>query len=230
MCGRFSQLPVHVQAALIAAMNRNAWPERLGELPPRYNLAPTQLAGVLHERDGEIDVGRMRWGLIPKGEKNPKFKLSTINARVETVAKAWTFRYAFQERRALIPMAGYFEWTEPAPKVKQPWFVHRPDGDTLWAAGCWEPPQKILPEDAPPTFTIITTTARDQAGQVHDRMPVFLQLEQLDTWLHAPVQDAQAMLAAFTVPPIAIYPVSRRVNRPVDDDPALLDPIDLEAV
>jgi putative SOS response-associated peptidase YedK len=229
MCGRFSQLPVHLQAQLIEAMQSNNWPGGLGELPARYNLAPTQLAGVVHERAGQVAVGRMRWGLIPKGEKSEKFKLSTINARVETVAKSWTFRYAFQERRALIPMAGYFEWTEPAPKVKQPWFVHRPDGQTLWAAGLWEPPQTILPEGASPTFTIITTTARDQAGQVHDRMPVFLPLAELDGWLHAPVEAAQAMLAAFAVPPIAIYPVSRRVNRPVDDDPALLDPIDLEA-
>jgi putative SOS response-associated peptidase YedK len=229
MCGRFSQLPVHLQAQLIAAMNRNAWPERLGELPARYNLAPTQLAGVVHDRDGDVNVERMRWGLIPKGEKNPKFKLSTINARVETVAKSWTFRYAFQERRALIPMAGYFEWTEPAPKVKQPWFVHRPDSETLWAAGLWEPPQKILPEGSPPTFTIITTTARDQAGQVHDRMPVFLPIDELEAWMRGTPDQAQEMLAQWTVPPIAIYPVSRRVNRPVDDDPSLLDPVDLEA-
>ena len=53
MCGRFSQLPVHLQAELIAAMHRNTWPGGLEELPPRYNLAPTELAGVLHTRDGE---------------------------------------------------------------------------------------------------------------------------------------------------------------------------------
>jgi hypothetical protein len=36
------------------------------------------------------------------------------------------------------------------------------------------------------------------------------------------------MLAEWTVPPIAIYPVSRRVNKAGDDDPSLLEPIDLE--
>jgi putative SOS response-associated peptidase YedK len=98
------------------------------------------------------------------------------------------------------------------------------------AAGLWEPPQKILPEGATPTFTVITTTARDQAGQVHDRMPVFLPLGELDGWMRDTPEQALEMLSAWAVPPIAIYPVTRRVNKAGQDDPSFIEPIDLEAV
>jgi putative SOS response-associated peptidase YedK len=66
-----------------------------------------------------------------------------------------------------------------------------------WAAGLWEPPQKILPDGSTPTFTVITTTARDQAGQAHDRMPVFLPLDELEAWMRGTPEQALEMLSAW---------------------------------
>ena len=232
MCGRFSQLPIELQTQIVKAIREMDWPDEvwqtLGALPARYNLAPSQRAGVLHDTSTGLVVESLRWGLLPWWAKDKKLAYQTINARSETVASKPAFRDAFKTRRALIPMAGYFEWTETAPKVKQPWFVHRPDGVPLWAAGLWEPRHKLQADEDAGTFTVITTTAVDAAGQVHDRMPVFLPPELATEWMREPPAVAQTMLETFAIPPIAIYPVSRRVNAPKDDDPGLIEPIDLE--
>lgn len=231
MCGRFSQLPIDLQAKVVQAMRDADWPDEVPEilagLPARYNLAPTQKAGVLLDDDGLI-VRRLNWRLIPRHEKSLQFKYSTINARIETVAKAWSYRYAFRERRCLVPMAGYFEWTGK-PGDKQPWFVHRPDGEPLWAAGIWEPRHKLQSEDDDGSFSIITTTAVDAAGEVHERMPVFLPMAQAETFMRESPEAAMERLLGVKVPPIAIYPVSRRVNAPKDDDAALIEPVTLHA-
>lgn len=233
MCGRFSQLPIELQTQIVKTLREMDWPDEvwqeLAGLTARYNLAPTQKAGVLHDSSGGLVVDRLRWGLLPFWAKDKKLGYQTINARSETVATKPAFRDAFKHRRALIPMAGYFEWTETAPKVKQPWFVHRHDGVPLWAAGLWEPRHKLQAEDDAGTFTVITTTAVDQAGQVHDRMPVFLSASDAEAWMRETPEEALQRLLSVTVPPIAIYPVSRRVNAPKDDDPGLIEPIDLEA-
>ena len=78
------------------------------EVPPRYNLAPTQplLMVIQHEGRGAVQA---RWGLL-NGADQPK-SLSTFNARLETVRGSPVFRAAFQSRRALIPITGLYEWT-----------------------------------------------------------------------------------------------------------------------
>jgi putative SOS response-associated peptidase YedK len=62
-----------------------------------------------------------------------------INARAETVASKPAFRSAFARTRCLIPADGFYEWTtQPGEKKKQPYFIHRPDGEPYAFAGLWE--------------------------------------------------------------------------------------------
>jgi putative SOS response-associated peptidase YedK len=52
----------------------------------------------------------LRWGLISNWAKDPKIAYKTINARVETVDTAPSFRQAFMKRRCLVAADGSFEW------------------------------------------------------------------------------------------------------------------------
>ena len=62
-----------------------------------------------------------------------------INARAETVATKPAFKRAFAGRRCIIPADGFYEWTtQPDQKKKQPYFIHRPDGEPYAFAGIWE--------------------------------------------------------------------------------------------
>jgi putative SOS response-associated peptidase YedK len=82
----------------------------------------------------------MRWGLIPRWwSKPPKdlMRLSTFNARVETVTTKPFFREAFKRTRCIIPASGYYEWQD-TPDGKQPHFFTRIDGQVISFAGLWD--------------------------------------------------------------------------------------------
>jgi hypothetical protein len=81
-------------------------------LPPRYNICPTDPVDVVTERYGSRDFVRMRWGLVPSWWPKPlkELKAATFNARAETVAEKPFFRDAFRRARCLIPATGYYEW------------------------------------------------------------------------------------------------------------------------
>src|SRR5215472_14174359 len=74
-------------------------------LPPRYNVCPTDPVDVVTERDGSRDFVRMRWGLVPSWWPKPlkELRAATFNARVETVAEKPFFRDAFRRTRCLLP-------------------------------------------------------------------------------------------------------------------------------
>ena len=87
-------------------------------------------------------------------------------------------------------------------------------------------------------MSIITREARDASGEIHDRMPVFLERDAWDEYL-APVKldddGKQQMVALLTAESekvastISNYEVDRRVNnsRTVDPgDPTLIEPLD----
>ena len=78
-------------------------------LPPRYNICPTDPVDVVTERDGNRDFIRMRWGLVPSWWPKPlkELRAATFNARVETVAEKPFFRDAFRRTRCLVPASGY---------------------------------------------------------------------------------------------------------------------------
>ena len=58
----------------------------------------------------EENLDALQWGLIPYWAKDPKMAYKTINARVETVDTAPSYRQAFKKRRCLIPVDGFYEW------------------------------------------------------------------------------------------------------------------------
>ena len=81
----------------------------------------------------------MRWGLVPRWWSKPLkelMRLSTFNARVETVTTKPFFREAFKRTRCIIPASGYYEWQD-TPDGKQPHYFTRTDGQVASApAGC----------------------------------------------------------------------------------------------
>src|SRR3954469_3528412 len=73
---------------------------RGGNLPPRYNAAPSQDLWAIrqHPETGEHTLDLLRGGLIPYWMK-AKPKSPPINAKAETVAKLPMFRDAYRKRR-----------------------------------------------------------------------------------------------------------------------------------
>jgi hypothetical protein len=107
-----------------------------------------------------------------------------INATAERVASAPMFKNAYAKRRCLVPVNGFFEWKAvKGQKVKQPYAIAMTDDSPFALAGIWKNWKHPLSGEWLRTFCIITTTANDLAGRIHDRMPVIIPPESYDRWL-----------------------------------------------
>ena len=60
-----------------------------------------------------------------------------INAKAETIAQKGMWKKAFAERRALVPVTGFYEWQKLPGGKKQPFYIYLPDGPMTFA-GLWE--------------------------------------------------------------------------------------------
>jgi len=224
-------------------------------LAPDYNVAPTKQVYAVVQRptepaspDGDTDTPTQRqlrtlkWGLVPFWAKEPSIGNKMINARMETVHEKPAFRRPFAARRCLLPADGYFEWypteqkTKAGKPLKQPFFIHPADGGVMAMAGLyeiWRDPTRD--EDDPERFlwtcTVLTTTAEDSVGHIHDRMPLLVEPDRYDAWLdpsHADVDDLKKLLVPAAPGRLEAYPVSTAVNSVRNNGPDLLDPLDPE--
>jgi putative SOS response-associated peptidase YedK len=201
------------------------------ELPPRYNIAPTQPVAAVRLATppsppceggaGGVparELALLRWGLIPAWADDLKIGYRLINARSETAATKPAFRSAFRQRRCLIPADGFYEWQKLG-KEKQPFYIHRRDGQPLAFAGLWEH-WHGAEQDRIESCTILTTTANDLLQSLHDRMPVVLSPKDYARWLDpkTPKDDLEQLLKPAPLEVLTSYPVSRWVNDVKHDD------------
>lgn len=153
---------------------------------PNWNLGPQQGLFALTLRDGERTLDRYQWGLVPSWAKDPSIANRLFNARGETVSEKPSFRSAFAQRPCVIPADGFYEWDHRAGRQKQPHYFTRRDGQPLLFAGLYEQWRDPHLENEPPlqTCTVITTTPGEDIHELHDRMPVVLESNDVDQWLN----------------------------------------------
>lgn len=225
MCGRF------VQASAPTLLVEHFHVDELvvdNTFEPHYNVAPRMDALTIVDRGDTRSLGQMRWGLVPLWAENPAIGDRMINARAETLLEKAAFRSAFERRRCIIPVDGFYEWqATPGPK-KQPMYIQARDNAPLAFAGLWESWRDRAEPDAPwlRTCAVITTDANALMRPVHDRMPVVLDEDDWDEWLDREVGDASALVALLHPPSeelLVMHPVSTRVNAARNDDATLIE-------
>jgi putative SOS response-associated peptidase YedK len=222
-------------------------------LEPDYNVAPTKKIYAVMDRAPRGDKDQpprrelavVRWGLVPSWAKDPSIGSRMINARMETVAEKPAYKRAFAKRRCLLPADGYFEWYTPedGPKgkngkpLKQPFFIHPKDGGVLAMAGLYELWRDKTRDDGDPlawlmTATVLTTTAEDAVGMIHDRSPLLVERERWSDWLDPGVDGADGDLTSLLVPAapgrLDAFPVSTAVNAVRNNGPELIEPMAAE--
>jgi putative SOS response-associated peptidase YedK len=219
VCGRFTQqLPTSELAEIFEAADLAA------DDGGHYNVAPTDEAAVVVQRDDQRAVVRYRWGLIPHWADSPKIASRTINARAETVGSMPAFRDSLRRRRCLVPVDGFYEWRRDGAQ-RQPYRIERADGRPLVLAGLWAGWRDPEADEVRRTFTIITTRANRAIEPLHDRMPVALPEAAWAAWLDTRATDLgelHGLLAAAADEDLSIYPVVPLVNSVRNDGPELL--------
>jgi putative SOS response-associated peptidase YedK len=218
MCGRYT-LRISVDP-LVEAFEIEEYPPSLN---PSYNIAPTQELAAVVEEDEKRKLEMLRWGLIPSWAKDPAIGNKMINARAETVSEKPSFRSAFKKRRCLILADGFYEWKK-TDDGKQPYHVKMENGSPFAFAGLWE---TWKDGEEIRSCTIITTEANDLMKEIHHRMPVILPPEDYDMWLDPDFEEKEALtslLKPYRADAMEAYPVSRRVNKPSNNEPSVVEP------
>ncbi|QSW99914.1 SOS response-associated peptidase [Haloterrigena alkaliphila] len=234
MCGRYTLL---VEQAALEERFDARFPDQNG-FEPRYNAAPGQRLPVITNEEPDA-IRRLEWGLVPSWADDESGGL--INARAETVAEKPTFRAAYERRRCLVPADGFYEWVETE-NGTQPYRVTFADDRVFAMAGLWE---RWEPDDATTqagldafgggvedegddgpleTFSIVTTEPNDLVADLHHRMAVVLEPGTEGEWLTA--DDPSDLLEPHPADEMRAYPVSRAVNDPSVDEPALVEPLE----
>lgn len=166
MCARFRSLAeMEAFIALYGKVDPRNW-----EYNP--NVAPTDTAPIIrssHSKGHKLELAR--FGLVPAWAKDVKIGVRYLNARSEGIETNKVYSKAFEERRCVIPVEGFYEWQEEDGK-KIPYMVHRKDGQPMSLAGVWDFTK--LNGESIYSFSIITGPPSALTEPLHDRTPIIL--------------------------------------------------------
>jgi putative SOS response-associated peptidase YedK len=226
MCGRFTLY--ESAAAIVERFMAEAF---AGDLPLRYNIAPTDTTPIVSNRKGHRTLELCRWGLVPSWADDPSIGSRMINARAESLAEKPAFRDALTARRCIVPANGFYEWKLGEKKLKsslkQPVYIRPIDSTLFGLAGLYEvwkqPDGEWLK-----TFTIVTVPANETLNEYHFRMPAILTRDDAELWLDPDCHDVAALVEVLHTTPmdgLDCYQVSTTVNTAGVDGPSLIRPL-----
>lgn len=217
MCGRFNLF-----TSVEMIMDDLNVEEVLFEPPPRYNIAPAQTVGAVHQGKARVFEG-FKWGLIPHWAKERGQGM--INARSETLLEKPSFRKRALEGRCVLPADGFFEWDEKAGR-KMPYYFRSPAGRPFYLGGIWD--QWTGPDgELQKTCAIITVPSRSPVSSIHDRMPLMFDsvsaLDFIDPEHRSP--DEVAPLLVGRGVELESFRVGADVNSTGADGSHLIEPV-----
>lgn len=229
MCGRFALTATPEElAAMFALLD-------LGDIPARYNIAPTQpvtmvIAGPPRQPGSNLPDRQamlVRWGLIPGWAKDPKTLPLLFNIRSETAAEKGTSRAAMRHRRTLVPATGFYEWRTVG-KQKQAYFLKPRAGHLLAFAGLMETYADPNGSEID-TGAILTANASADLSFIHPRMPVVIAEQDFARWLDCRGREPRDVADLLRPAPVGTFepiPVSDLVNKVANTGPELQDRIE----
>ncbi|MCY3630383.1 MAG: SOS response-associated peptidase [Bacteroidota bacterium] len=210
MCGRIAQSFDVERVSEFLEIQQGA--ESIVWAEPSYNIAPGSRIYALQLNENKDKAWfTFRWGMLPTWAK---MKRPVINARAETVTQKPMFRTAFRKRRSVIPVTAYFEW-QAIPGGKQPYCIRSKNDFPLLLAGLYTENECV----------ILTRSAQRDISFIHDRMPVVVNPDMMDTYLNQP-DVACEIIGQEDLLDLEVYPVTKKIGNPALDHPVCLKPLD----
>jgi len=194
------------------------------------------------------------WGLVtrPGTVHNPlppgpskHFSNFMFNARSEEAADKISFGKLIRTGQScVVALDGFYEWKVPPNNTlskersgrKQPYLVHRSDGQPLFIAGLHTSVAIGRPEDGRlSTFTIFTTAASPQLSWLHTRMPLILfDLQDVKEWIQNPtpalLQQLSTKVSQSTYPEMTWHSVTKKMSNSSYQGYDCMDPVELETI
>jgi putative SOS response-associated peptidase YedK len=188
---------------------------------PLYNIAPTQQILILIHDGAHYRVGLSTWG-FSLSSTNPK---PVINARSESIFETSLFRQSIRTKRCLILASGFYEWRRST-TPSQPFWFYDQQQPFLVFAGLYQTiinkAQEKIVQSA-----MLTTSANDLMSPIHDRIPVMLNPDQYQHWVHpkTPIDEMKFLFKPTNFHNLSKYEVSTYVNKVANQDATCLQPI-----
>ena len=188
MCGRLDQNDID---RLIGQFGWAGEVVNRSQAEGKFNVAPGSDRPLLHVVDGALVVDDVHWGYRSAwAEASGKIPVA-INTRLEKITNRY-WKPLLKKGRAIVPAAGWYEWTGEKGQ-KQPWHIHRIDGEPLYLAAL---ANFALDTEATSLngFTVVTADAQAGMVDVHDRRPVVLSAADAALWLDPGLEEEHAEL------------------------------------
>lgn len=160
--------------------------------PALFNLTDDILPGrpgmVVREESGQRILQSMVWGfpLRFKGMK-PESKPKPVNNIADLKKPMWIGLARKPEWRCLIPLTGFAEAEGEKGTKTRTWFGVRDQPLFAWA-GLWR--KSVEWGDV---YAGVMTDCNEAIRPVHNRMPVILQPQDYEPWLHGTLDDVTAL-------------------------------------
>jgi putative SOS response-associated peptidase YedK len=125
----------------------------------------------------------------------------------------------------IVPVDGFFEWRATGAEG-EPALRHRHEGRQAVRHRIWENWRNPAIGEWIRTFAIITTDANSMVADIHDRMPLILAPEGYARWL-GDEPDPADLMRPFPSELMRMWPISTRVNKPENDNPSIVEPVEV---
>jgi putative SOS response-associated peptidase YedK len=178
-----------------------------------YNAHPSQKLPIIKSYTNGKALELCEWGLVPGWSKKLEKFSPLINARQETLMEKVTFKNLIQTSRCVVLADGYYEWKRED-KSKVPYYFTKEDDEIMFFAAIHQNNQ----------FCIITREATEKVSAIHHREPLIINQSQINNYLNVK-KDAMEILNSIKPPKLKFHEISKDVNNPVNNDPALIKPI-----
>lgn len=212
MCGRMNVHDQEAVQAFLDDLGLSLTPQRF---VPRYNLAPTDPVYAVFATPA-LELAQMRWGLAPR---NPNQRGVLINARAETVWEKPAFREGMRQRRAVIPVNGFYEW-QRRDGERLPFYITGQE-PVLALAGFYD-----IDREGEMRCCVLTTCANDDVRKLHDRMPVVIATARVEDWVRSTERARlQALIDGSQSQRLQPCRVSTFVNNTRHDGPQCMAPL-----
>lgn len=169
MCGRYTLFTDMELKEIDDIINQLANDPNFGRMKTG-EVFPTEVVPVLTPN---MNRNRAVPHLFTWGFPSFHSKKVIINARAETVHEKPMFRSSVDRRRCVVPSTGFYEWD----CRKKKFLYNLPDSPLLYMAGIYN---QFEGENR---FVILTTDSNPSVSDVHERMPLVLDEEQVEEWL-----------------------------------------------
>ncbi len=111
---------------------------------------------------------------------------------------------------------------------KIPYYIHLKDKEYFSFAGMYTEYKHPKTGEELKTYMILTTHPNGVMKDIHNRMPVMLDEETEEKWLNpdmSEIEEIKKYLKPYSPKEMEAFPISTRVNSPVNDDKNILNPI-----